>query len=148
MPFVAVTGDPIRATDVLAHVGDDSHGAVLLFLGVVRDHHEGRAVTGISYEAYAAMAEAELGRIAEQAEARAGSQSIAVVHRVGELAVGEISVAVAVSSAHRAEAYEASRFIMEEIKKRVPVWKRERYADGTEEWVEGVLPVVEEGGRP
>ena len=147
MPFTQVTDRVIDPGAVMAHVGHDEDGAQLLFLGVVRNHHEGNAVVAIGYEAYVAMAEAELGRIAEEASGVLGSNRIAIVHRVGELTVGGISVAVAVSSPHRAEAYEASRWIMEEIKKRAPVWKRERFTDGTTEWVEGTRPPVPSAPR-
>src|SRR5687767_7932726 len=92
------------------------------------------------YEAYQAMAEEELAAIAGEAAERLGTDRIAVVHRVGELRVGDVSVAIAVSSAHRAEAYDASRYVIEEIKKRLPVWKHEHYTDGRSKWVEGVTP--------
>ena len=137
---VAVVADPIDPGAVLASVGSDADGAVLLFLGVVRNHAGGRAVEGIRYDAYEAMATEELGAIAREAAERLGTDRIAVVHRVGELAVGEVSVAVAVSSPHRAEAYAASRQIIEEIKKRLPVWKKERYREGGSAWVAGQAP--------
>jgi len=142
MPFTRITDRVIDPGAVMAHVGHDEDGAVLLFLGVVRNHHDGNAVVAIGYEAYVAMAEAELARIADEASGVLGSDRIAIVHRVGELTVGEASVAVAVSSPHRAEAYRASQWIMDEIKKRVPVWKRERFTDGTTEWVKGTRPPV------
>lgn len=140
MGAALITGDPIRTEDVLARVGDDRDGAVLLFLGVVRDHHEGRSVTGITYEAYEGMVRAELERIVEEAEGILTTDRIHVVHRVGDLEVGDISVAVAVSSPHRDEAYRASRYVMEEIKKRLPIWKKEHHPDGRSGWVSGVLP--------
>lgn len=135
-----VTREPIDPTVVLGLVGSERDGAALLFLGVVRDHNDGRAVSGVTYEAYGEMAEKVLSAIAGEAAARAGTDRIAVVHRVGELGVGEASVAIAVSSPHRAEAYEASRYVIEEIKLRLPVWKRERYHGGSERWLEGVQP--------
>jgi molybdopterin synthase catalytic subunit len=140
MGTALVTGDPIRTGDVLGRVGDDRDGAVLLFLGVVRDHHEGRPVTGITYEAYEGMVRAELERIIAEAEEILTTDRIHVVHRVGDLEVGDISVAVAVSSPHRDEAYRASRYVMEEIKRRLPIWKKERHPDGASEWVSGVVP--------
>ena len=130
-----VTTDVIGAETVLAEVGAPEHGAVSLFLGVVRDHNEGRAVSGVSYSAYTGMAERTLADIASEAAVLAGTERIAVVHRVGELNVGDASVAIAVSSAHRAPAFDACRYIIEEIKKRVPVWKQERYAEGDSAWL-------------
>jgi molybdopterin synthase catalytic subunit len=87
------------------------------------------------------MAAPVLTDIAHEAAAMLGTDRVAVVHRVGELAIGEVSVAIAVSSPHRAQAYEASRYVIEEIKKRLPVWKHEHYTDGRSKWVEGVTPV-------
>lgn len=140
-----VTRDPISAETVLAHVGSDADGAVCVFVGVVRDHNDGRAVQGVHYTAYDAMAGKVLGEIAAEAAARAGDARVAVVHRTGELVVGEASVAVAVSSPHRAQAFDACRYIIEEIKVRVPVWKEERYADGDATWLEGARPEVRHG---
>ncbi len=119
MTFAAIVREPIDPAHVLTLVGEDQDGASLLFLGVVRDHNDGRSVGGVRYDAY---------------------DRVAAVHRIGELNVGEVSVAIAVSSPHRAEAYDASRYVIEEIKKRLPVWKKERYSDGAEEWVEGQAP--------
>ena len=141
---------PIDPARLLASVEDPSHGAALLFLGVVRDHAAGRAVRGIRYEAYEEMAAEVLVAIVAEASRLLGTDRIAVEHRVGELAVGEVSLGIAVSSPHRSEAYDASRFILEEVKRRLPVWKQERYAEGGEAWVEGVLPPAasERGLRP
>jgi molybdopterin synthase catalytic subunit len=136
----AIVDAPIRNEDVLAHVGAHEDGAMLLFLGMVRDHADGRPVTGMTYESYEEMAEPVLREIALEAAQRIGSDRVAVVHRVGDLAIGEVSVAIAVSSPHRAEAFDASRYVIEEIKKRLPIWKKEHYADGAREWVEGTVP--------
>jgi molybdopterin synthase catalytic subunit len=140
MVHAAVVHDPIENADVLAHVGAAEDGATLLFLGMVRDHADGRPVTGMVYEAYEEMATPVLREIADEAAHRIGSDRVAVVHRVGELGIGEVSVAIAVSSPHRAEAYEASRNVIEENKKRLPVWKKEHYVGGAQEWVEGTVP--------
>ena len=140
MPRSAVVSDPIVPAEVLESVGADEDGAVLLFMGVVRDHAEGRAVTGMRYDAYAEMAESVLAEIAGEAASRLGNDRIAVVHRTGELEIGEVSVAIAVSSPHRAESYDASRYVIEEIKKRLPIWKKEHYTDGEDQWVEGTVP--------
>ena len=142
MAFAAVVRDPIDPAEVLAGVGADEDGAALLFVGVVRDHNEGRSVGGVRYDAYEEMAAGVLTEIADEAASVLRTGRIAVVHRVGDLVVGDVSVAIAVSSPHRAEAYESSRFIIEEIKKRLPVWKKERYNDGVEEWVAGRTPVA------
>ncbi len=141
-----------RALDpaaLLAAVADAGHGASALFVGMVRETNEGRPVTGIDYTAYAAMAERELGRIVDEAAARFGTAEgaprIACEHRVGTLAVGEASVAVAAGHARRAPAMDAVRYVVEELKKRVPVWKREHYADGTREWLD---PTAAPNGAP
>jgi molybdopterin synthase catalytic subunit len=145
MTFAAVGRDPIDPAEVLGRVGADEDGAGLLFVGVVRDHNDGRSVGGVRYDAYEEMAVAVLREIAAEAAQVVGTDRVAVVHRVGELAVGDISVAIAVSSPHRAQAYEGSRFVIEEIKKRLPVWKKERYSDGVEEWVAGSTPMSPTG---
>ncbi|MFQ5536344.1 MAG: molybdenum cofactor biosynthesis protein MoaE [Gemmatimonadota bacterium] len=140
MIHTAVRSAPIDPAEVLERVGTDEDGAVLLFLGTVRDHADGRSVEGMRYDAYVEMAEKELDAIAAEAARRLGTDRVAVVHRTGELSVGEVSVAIAVSSPHREEAYTASRYIIEEIKKRLPVWKKEHYVTGSSAWVEGTRP--------
>lgn len=140
LPAAAVVHEPIDPSAVLGMVGGSADGAVILFLGTVRDHAEGRAVSGMRYDAYEEMATEVLAGIAEEARRRLGTGRVAVVHRVGELALGDVSVAIAVSSPHRAEAYEASRYVIEEIKKRLPVWKKERYLGGDTAWVSGTVP--------
>lgn len=142
-----ITSDAIDPAAVLGLVGAREDGAALLFLGVVRDHNDGRAVIGIRYEAYVEMAERVLAEIAAEAAERLATDRLAVVHRIGELAVGEASVAIAVSSPHRAEAFDACRHVIEEIKARLPVWKEERYAGEPSRWLEGVVPPVT-GGQP
>lgn len=143
MIFVDVTEAPIVESDVRARVGAAEDGAVLLFLGTVRDHNDGRPVERLHYDAYRDMAARELRAIAEEAARRAGSDRIAVVHRIGTLEIGDASLAVAVSTPHRAEAFDAARWIIEQIKQRVPVWKKEHYADGKgEEWIAGTIPQV------
>jgi molybdopterin synthase catalytic subunit len=142
MIHAEVVHQPIEPAHVLGRVGSSGDGAAVLFVGVVRDHADGRAVTGMRYDAYEEMATEVLAAIAREAAELAGSDRIAVVHRVGELAVGEPSVAIAVSTPHRAEAFDASRHVIEEIKKRLPMWKKERYAHGEEAWVAGSVPPV------
>jgi molybdopterin synthase catalytic subunit len=136
--WVAVTGAPIAAGEVLARVSDPGFGAQTLFLGVVRDHHAGRAVRSMTYDGFAPLAEKVLREIAAEALERWGpALKIAVVHRTGLLQVGEASVAIAVGSAHRAAAYEASRYVIEQLKARAPFWKEEQHGDGTSEWLDG-----------
>lgn len=144
--WVQITEEPIEPAELLKRVGREADGAVLLFLGAVRNHADGRPVEGLRYEAYVPMAREVLLELVEEALQRLGSGRIAAVHRIGELSVGDVSVGIAVSSPHRAEAYETSRILMEELKRRLPVWKRERYADGSEDWVEGTP--VEGATRP
>lgn len=139
------TRETIDAARVLTLVGSAEDGAAVLFLGMVRDHNEGRPVSSMRYDAYGAMAEKVLERIAAEAADRLGTDRLAVVHRVGDLAIGEVSVAIAASSPHRAEAFDAARYVIEEIKKRLPIWKMEHYEDGDSHWVEGVTPGIEAG---
>ena len=135
-----ITAEPIDPAEVLCAVGSASDGATVAFLGHVRDHNDGRPVTGLRYEAYREMAERVLAEIAGEAEARLGGGAVAIVHRIGELAVGDVSVAIAVSSPHRADAFEVCRGLIEAVKQRLPVWKQEHYADGPEEWLPGEVP--------
>ena len=146
--YAAVTDRPIDAARLLADSVSPADGAALLFWGVVRNENDGRPVDHLEYHAYADMAERIMHRIAEEAISRFGVGDVRVVHRVGRLEVGEASVAIAVASPHRAEAYEASRYVIEELKKRVPVWKREGYTDGETDWVAGFTPEPEPSGRP
>ena len=125
---------PIDVAAVLSAVGSDGHGATSLFVGTVRDHADGRAVTGIDYSAYEGMALRELSDIAAEAGERFGV-AVAIEHRRGTLAGGEASVAVATAHARRAPALESAAWIVEELKRRVPIWKREHYADGSRGWV-------------
>ena len=127
---------PIDPMAVIRAVSNPTNGAVLLFIGAVRQVNDGRGVTGIDYEAYEAMAQRELDAIVTEASARFGTNDVAVQHRLGELGVEDVSVAIAVGHAHRDAAYEVSRFVIEELKRRVPIWKREHYTDGTREWVD------------
>jgi molybdopterin synthase catalytic subunit len=137
---VRVSADPIDASTVLDAVGTPEDGAVLLFLGTVRRTNEGRAVSGMRYEAYVEMAEQMLGTIASETLERTGASRIAAVHRIGELAIGEVSVAIALSTAHRAEAFDGGRYVIEEIKKRLPEWKHEHYVDRDARWLDGQRP--------
>jgi molybdopterin synthase catalytic subunit len=138
--FTAITSDIIDSAVLLREVGAPEDGAILLFLGIVRMENEGRAVSGMRYDAYVDMAESVLREIAIEAAAIAESDRIAVVHRIGELRIGEVSVGIAVSSPHRAQSYDASRHVIEQIKLRLPVWKHEHYIDGDSAWLAGAIP--------
>ena len=132
----ALVNKAIDTAAVLAEVAASKNGAAVLFVGAVRDSNDGRDVSGIEYSAYVAMAESEMAVIVSEAAAEFDTDDIVVEHRVGRLGIGEASVVIAVAHPHRAQAYEASRFIIEALKRRVPVWKREDYLDGTTEWVD------------
>lgn len=112
-------------------------GAVLAFMGTTRNHHDGRAVVRLEYEAYERMALEALGRIEREACGRFAIASCAIVHRLGEVPPGEASVVVVVAAAHRGPVFDACRWAMDELKRAVPIWKKERFADGGGEWVEG-----------
>jgi molybdopterin synthase catalytic subunit len=136
-----ITSKPLKPQALLAKVNSGSHGAVDLFIGVVRDHHKGRGVRAVTYEAHAPLAAKVLTRIRAEAESRFAAK-VAATHRLGRLRVGQASVVVAASSAHRAEAFAACRYVIEQIKARLPVWKKEHYADGTSAWLDGrALPL-------
>jgi len=146
--YAAITREPIDPARLLGDSVSPGDGAALLFWGVVRNQNDGRSVSHLEYHAYAGMAERMMHRIAEEAIERFGVGDVRIVHRVGTLAIGEASVAIAVASPHRGEAYEASRYVIEELKQRVPIWKREGYVEGESEWVPGFTPGAELSGRP
>ena len=135
-----ITDQPIEVGPLLSQAGSDSTGAVLLFLGTVRDHNDGRPVSGMHYEAYQEMACEVLESIVTEAIAETGVGALRAVHRIGELEIGDISIAIVAASPHRDEAYRASRIVIEEVKKRLPVWKKEFYADGGVDWLSGRDP--------
>jgi molybdopterin synthase catalytic subunit len=110
-------------------------GGFVLFEGRVRDHNDGRSVLGIEYEAYAEMAEAQGEALLAEARERFGILEARAIHRVGQLAIGDAAVWVGVAAAHRGEAFRACEFIMDEIKKRLPIWKKEHYANGDRAWI-------------
>jgi molybdopterin synthase catalytic subunit len=133
---VAIVDRAIDTPALLSEVARHSNGASVLFIGTVRDVNDGRDVMGIEYKAYRTMAELELSRLAEEATERYDTLDVVIEHRVGALELGDISVAIAVAHPHRAAAFDAARFVIEELKRRVPIWKLEQYSDGTREWVE------------
>ena len=132
----AVVDHVLDPTALLAEVASPESGASTLFVGTVRRQNEGREVTGIDYSAYTPMAEKEIAAVVAEACERYGTPHIVVEHRLGALALGEASVVIAVSHARRARAMGAQQYVIEQLKTRVPIWKREHYADGTREWVD------------
>ncbi len=132
--IATVTDAPL---DLAAHeqaVADPAAGAVVSFAGVVRDHDGGRTVTLLEYESHPS-AEAVLKEVAAEIAADPQVRAVAVSHRVGVLRIGDVALAAAVSTAHRAQAFDACARLVDEVKARLPVWKRQAFADGTEEWV-------------
>ncbi len=127
-------GEPLSVDEVRAAVADPAAGAVVLFLGTVRDHDHGRGVTSLSYSAHPS-AGAELGRVAEKIAASHEVQGIAVVHRTGDLQIGDLAVVAAVAAAHRREAFAACEALIEELKATVPIWKLQSFLGGDSEWV-------------
>ena len=141
MPGFHLSDAPLDIAPWRARVLDPRAGGYASFEGWVRNHHAGRAVDGLDYEAYAALAEREGERILAEVKARFDVIEACCVHRVGTLAVGDLAVWVGVSAAHRGAAFEACRYIIDETKRRVPIWKREHYRDGDADWLH---PVMEE----
>ena len=131
----ALVNRPIDAAVLTAEVARAANGATLLFIGTVRDVNDGRGVTGIEYSAYESMAQRELADIVHEAARRFGTEDIVVEHRLGTLELGDASIVIGVAHPHRGAAYDASRYVIEQIKRRVPIWKCEHYVDGTREWV-------------
>ena len=129
-----LTDDPIDPRALVTEVLRASDGAYVLFEGVVRDHHDGRAVQSIFYDAYRPMAEKEIAAIVDDVRRQWPDVAVDCIHRLGHLVVGETSIAIACVSPHRAEAFEACRAMIDRIKQTVPIWKKERTPDG-EEWV-------------
>jgi len=143
---VYLTRSPIQLNSLIAQVVSPDRGGIAAFLGTVRDHHGGRMVRALSYSAYDPMAESVSGEIVAEAAAR-WPVRIALQHRLGDLSIGDVAVAIAVAGGHRDEAFAACRYVIEELKRRVPIWKSETYADGTVEWAnEGEAKSEERGG--
>lgn len=136
IPWVLVQDGPLDPMALRSVMEDPHAGALVLFEGRARDHHEGRPVLELAYEAYVPMAEKELALLRERAIERYGLTRCAIHHRIGVVPLTGTAVLVAASSAHRAESFQAAAWIMDEIKQRVPIWKRETYRDGGESWVE------------
>ncbi len=133
--MIELTEYPIDPAKLLAHVSSPQAGAVVLFLGVTRGVTGDRLTDSLDYECYPEMARAKLAELEQQARGRWPLTGCAIVHRLGHLEIEEASVAVAVSSPHRADAFEAGCWLIDTLKEVVPIWKRENWADGTHEWV-------------
>jgi molybdopterin synthase catalytic subunit len=134
LKLIAIRDTPLSLDEVFRAVGDDEAGGTALFVGTVRNHDGGADVDALGYSAHPS-AEAELRRVAEKVAADFPVKALAAVHRVGDLVVGDMAVVVAVSCPHRAEAFEACRRLIDDLKHEVPIWKHQRFSDGTEEWV-------------
>jgi molybdopterin synthase catalytic subunit len=132
--LIAVRESALSVDEVLAAVTDPKAGGVALFAGAVRDHDHQQQVSGLSYSAHP-TAEAELRRVAEQIAEKFTVTAIAAVHRTGDLDIGELAVVAAVSCPHRAEAFDACRELIDTLKASVPIWKHQKFADGSDEWV-------------
>ena len=132
--LIDIRDTPLSVDEVHQAVADDQAGGIALFAGAVRDHDHGAAVTGLSYQAHPS-AEAELLRVAEGVAEKFPALGVAAVHRVGDLAIGELAVVVAVSCPHRGDAFEACRMLIDELKATVPIWKHQQLGDGSSEWV-------------
>jgi molybdopterin synthase catalytic subunit len=133
--MVRLTPEPIDHAALTEAVRRPDCGAVVTFLGTVRDLTDGRVTVALDYEAYPGMAEKKMAEIEADTRRRWPAGELLMVHRTGHLAVGEVSVAVAVSCPHRAQAFEACRYAIDRLKELVPIWKKENWADGRTEWV-------------
>ena len=133
----SISEHPINVEMLLANAQDDSAGATVLFLGTVRNHNDDNAVSAIYYEAYIRMAEGAMAKIEAESVKKWNLKKFAAAHRIGNLKIGEVSVAIAVSSEHRAEAFEAGRYAIDRIKSEVPIWKRETISGKGGMWAQG-----------
>ncbi len=145
--MIRLTHDPIDPAGLTQLVRSPAAGAVVLFLGTVREMTAGRQTALLEYDAYPAMAEAQLAALDAEARARWPIVEAAIVHRLGRLDLGEISVAVVVSTPHRDQAFDAARFLIDRLKQVVPIWKKEHFSDGRTEWVHPGLPAEEQPPR-
>ncbi|MDT0378058.1 molybdenum cofactor biosynthesis protein MoaE [Streptomyces sp. DSM 42041] len=132
--LLGIRDTPLSVDEVFAAVGDSAAGGTALFVGTVRDHDGGADVARLGYSSHP-TAEAELRRVAEKVAADFPVRALAAVHRVGDLEIGDLAVVVAVSCPHRAEAFAASRRLIDDLKSEVPIWKHQTFHDGTQEWV-------------
>ncbi|MGL4464771.1 MAG: molybdenum cofactor biosynthesis protein MoaE [Planctomycetia bacterium] len=142
MQSIRLTTDPIDYHQLVESGRGASCGAVILFLGTVRDLSENRPVKGLRYDAYPAMAEKKMAEVAAEARERWPLPFVGIIHRHGVLDLGDVAVAVVTSSAHRAEAFAAAEWIMDVVKKVVPIWKQENWADGSTDWIHPPIAVT------
>jgi molybdopterin synthase catalytic subunit len=129
-PMIALTREAIDAERLIAEAKRDEDGAVVVFDGIVRNNSRGRRTLYLDYEAYEEMALKQMRQLAEEAKGKFGVRQVTLVHRLGRLAIGETSVLIVVASAHRAQAFEACRWVIDTLKQTVPIWKKETFADG------------------
>ncbi len=130
-----IVSAPIEIESLKTTLQDAQAGACVTFEGWVRNHNEGKPVQALDYEAYAALAETEGNRILSEAREQFGLEAIVCVHRMGALQIGDLAVWVGVTAAHRGGAFDACRYVIDEVKARVPIWKKEHYVDGASEWI-------------
>lgn len=145
--MVELTTETVDTEAILADMEDHAAGGVVLFLGRVRDHAEGKQVQRMDYEAYSEMARLKLQEIEDLTRAKWPVRKMAIVHRTGTLELGQVSVAIAVACGHRGEAFEACRYAIDTLKQTVPIWKKEHFADG-EAWVKGIQPTTKQQEGP
>jgi molybdopterin synthase catalytic subunit len=142
-----VQSEPLSTDEAIAAVADPAAGAIDVFLGVVRNNNKGRDVAYLEYDAYPEMAEKLMADLGAEAVEQFGLSKVALFHRTGRLEIGEASLLIAISAGHRAETFAAGKWLVDEVKKRVPVWKKEVWTDG-EEWIEGPESLgVQQGER-
>jgi len=133
-----ITDQPLELEPLLRETDDHSSGALVVFYGTVRDENEGRPVQSMTYEAHVGLAEKVLAEIEQEAITKFGVRRCRIQHRIGHLELGEPSVLIVVRAGHRAEAYAASRYAIDELKERAPIWKEEHYAEGDSRYLDGV----------
>ncbi len=133
-----MTDEPLLMDQLLEETADDTCGALVVFAGTVRDHHEGRGVRGMSYSAYKPMADKVLQDLEQETLERFPVERCRIMHRTGDLGIGDASVLVVVRSHHRADAFEAARYAIDTLKVRLPVWKHDEYTDGSRAYQDGV----------
>lgn len=140
--MIELTEQPIDFQNLTEAVRDNAAGAVVLFLGTVREFTSGVQTAWLAYEAYPEMARASMAQLETEVRAQFTVTKVAISHRFGKLELGDVSVAIAVSSPHRAQAFDAGRWLIDTLKERVPIWKKEHYSDGREAWQHPGLPIA------
>lgn len=146
--MIQLTDQPLDYTAITESVRDPAAGAVVLFLGTVREFTAGQQTEQLEYEAYREMAETSLQQLADEASARFPIVKSAIVHRLGVLQLSDVAVAIAVSTPHRAQAFAAGQWLIDTLKQRVPIWKREHYIDGRVQWQHPAAIADPAAGQP